>query len=156
MIRKVSLKQRKWRVSLNRHIARVEGAWWARQRSRWLWLPFVRSLVRMGKKSAYITPQCANEVLNSRGASRIRTDQHLSRNWAARKPFLVATLVNMKWKRFTNNVEGKQPVIIFLKCCDTAIFVLHRLVRGVAHETTMFRYTRVVSRLFQLEAHGVR
>ena len=41
---------------------------------------FVRSLVRMGKKSVFITPHCANEVLNSRGCSRIRTDQHLSRN----------------------------------------------------------------------------
>ena len=41
---------------------------------------FVCSLVRTGKKLVYITPHCANEVLNCRGASRIRTDQHLSRN----------------------------------------------------------------------------
>ena len=28
---------------------------------------FVRSLVRMGKKSVFITRHCANEVLNSKG-----------------------------------------------------------------------------------------
>ena len=74
MIRKVSLSKYTARLEaarmegfLNKYVARVEAADGRDNNEDGCGCLRARSLVRMGKKSVFITPQCANEVLNSKG-----------------------------------------------------------------------------------------